>query len=63
MKFFITDKETKEFLLAEWAGGYLQAWEEWSQFLKFKEYNWLTFAILWVLFLSQEVCGRELVRL
>lgn len=40
VKIFTKD-EHGGFFIAEWETGYIQFWEEWSQFLHPKNYNWI----------------------
>ena len=39
--------EQKEIYLAEWESGYIQFWEDWSQYLRPRRYNWLNFRPIW----------------
>jgi hypothetical protein len=46
IKFFVKKKDEPSYLV-EWKSGYVQFWEEWSQFLRPKSYNWLNFRPIW----------------
>ena len=46
IQFFKRDKHN-EFYIAEWKTGYIQVWEDWSQYFRPKNYNWLNFRPIW----------------
>ncbi|MFV1916974.1 MAG: hypothetical protein ACC618_00585 [Patescibacteria group bacterium] len=39
--------EEQGIYLAEWQSGYIQFWEDWSQYLRPRRYNWLNFRPIW----------------
>ena len=46
IRFLRKEKEEPRYLV-EWKTGYIQLWEDWSQFLRPKRYNWLNFRPIW----------------
>lgn len=40
-------REEQGIFLAEWKSGYIQFWEDWSQYFRPKNYNWLNFRPIW----------------
>src|SRR5258708_1729696 len=49
MKLFVKKEHGdsyNEYFLADWYGGYIQIWEEWSQLGKPNQYNWIYFTFL-----------------
>ena len=48
------------FYLASWSRGYIQPIEQYSQFAKWRMYNWLTFEFIRVEFEISRVLGTHL---
>lgn len=46
IKLLKKEKDEPRYLVA-WKTGYIQFWEDWSQFLRPKRYNWLNFRPIW----------------
>ena len=46
ISFLRKEKEEPRYLV-EWKTGYIQFWEDWSQLLRPKRYNWLNFRPIW----------------
>lgn len=49
-----------ELFVAEWKTGYIQFWEDWSQFLQPKRYNWLTFRPIYFEIDYDKLAGEHL---
>ncbi|OGK37524.1 MAG: hypothetical protein A2784_01785 [Candidatus Chisholmbacteria bacterium RIFCSPHIGHO2_01_FULL_48_12] len=47
IKFLKREKMDRSIFLVEWDTGYIQIWEDWSQYLSPKRYNWLNFRPIW----------------
>ncbi len=48
-----------EFYLVEWKTGYIQVWEDWTQFFKAKQYNWLTLRPIYLEFDYDKMAGEH----
>ena len=59
VKFLKKDK-SGAFYLVEWKTGYIQFWEDWSQFLRPGNYNWLNFRPIWFETDYEEIAGDNL---
>ena len=46
--------------LVEWKTGYIQFWEDWSQFLRPERYNWLNFRPIWFEVDYEKMAGEHL---
>jgi len=52
--------EMNELYLINWETGYIQAWEDWSQFFKPRQYNWLNFRPIWFEVDYSKLAGEHL---
>jgi uncharacterized iron-regulated protein len=59
LKFFKRD-QGQGILLLEWDTGYVQFWEDWSQYLSPKRYNWLNFRPIWFEIDYDKMAGEHL---
>lgn len=57
---FLKQGEGDHFYLAEWDTGYIQVWEDWSQYLSPKRYNWLNFRLIWFEVDYDKMAGEHL---
>jgi|SRR3989344_2697131 len=59
IKFFSKEKGEPRFLV-NWKTGYIQFWEDWSQFARPREYNWLNFRPIWFEIDYDKLAGEHL---
>lgn len=45
---FLKRKKDIGLYLVKWRTGYIQVWEDWSQYFDSKRYNWLNFRPIWL---------------
>lgn len=57
---FLKRDEGQGILLFEWDTGYIQFWEDWSQYLSPKRYNWLNFRPIWFEVDYDKMAGEHL---
>lgn len=59
IKLLKKEKDEPRYLVA-WKTGYIQLWEDWSQFLRPKKYNWLNFRPIWFEIDYDKLAGENL---
>lgn len=59
IKFLKKEKDEPRYLVA-WKTGYIQFWEDWSQFLRPKRYNWFNFRPIWFEIDHSKLAGEYL---
>ena len=60
IKFLKREKMDRSIFLVEWDTGYIQIWEDWSQYLSPKRYNWLNFRPIWFEVDYDKMAGEHL---
>ncbi len=58
IRFF--DHEDYDFYLVRWGTGYVQVWEDWSQWFSPKKYNWLHFRPIYLEIDYDKLAGEHL---
>jgi len=58
---FLKRGEGRGLFLFEWDTGYIQVWEDWSQYLSPKRYNWLNFRPIWFEVDYDKMAGEHLL--
>lgn len=59
IKMFKRD-EFNKFYLVEWKTGYVEVWQDWTQWLQTKKYNWLNFRLIYLEFDYDKMAGEHL---
>lgn len=57
---FLKRDKHGEFYFLEWKNGYIQIWEDWSQYFQPKKYNWLNFRPIWFEIDYDRLAGEHL---
>ena len=56
----LTKGDAGEPYLVEWKTGYVQVWEDWSQYFHPRKYNWLNFRPIWFEIDYDKLAGEHL---